>query len=206
MTASESRIEKIQAQFQALSSTAVSLNTASNELTRAVGVLDEALKKLNVGLTAWVSFRSADLEPYQYSEDQIGYAKVNGTWGIALQQTWGDESRDEHGGNGPWLFNDAPRDLRLDSVDKLSDLIAALSKRASETTEKLNRKTHEVHELARAIEGVADQPKGASPFRMPAAPVEPIVPGYQSPQTLKDLKDLRRGVKLSDIVTKKGDK
>lgn len=75
MSSSDSKIAKIQENFQALSTVASSLNTASDELTRVVGKLDEALKKLNVGLTVWVTFedRSDEQHPKDYDLDQIGY-------------------------------------------------------------------------------------------------------------------------------------
>src|SRR5215472_6474492 len=56
MASSDSKVEKIQTHFQVLSNAASQLNAASDELTRVIGVLDEALKKLNVGLTVWVTF------------------------------------------------------------------------------------------------------------------------------------------------------
>ena len=69
MTSSDSKIEKIQTHFKALSSVAPTLNAASDELTKAVAVLDENLKKLNVGLTAWVTFRSRAVHPSMRDEE-----------------------------------------------------------------------------------------------------------------------------------------
>src|SRR5713101_3022462 len=101
MTSSDSKIEKIQTHFQALASVATSLNTASDELTKVVGVLDEALKKLNIGLTVWLAFRHRAVEEWEYDDDEIGYAKVNGKWGIALRRIWGDNRADHYGDEGP---------------------------------------------------------------------------------------------------------
>jgi hypothetical protein len=90
----EPKFAKIQTNFKALSSVAGSLNAASDELTKAVSVLDEALKKLNVGLTVWVLLRSWAPDPGEYDEEQIGYCKVNAKWGISLRRIWGDNIRD----------------------------------------------------------------------------------------------------------------
>jgi uncharacterized phage infection (PIP) family protein YhgE len=57
MTAND-KIEKMQTHFQTLSQIATSLNSASDELTSNIATLSESLKKLNVGLTAWVVFRA----------------------------------------------------------------------------------------------------------------------------------------------------
>jgi hypothetical protein len=152
MTSSDSKIQKAQASFQALSSVASSLNKASNELAGVVSVLDEALKKLNVGLTVWVTVRSRSDEPQDYDDDQIGYDKINGKWGIALRHIWGNYDFDRHNQDGPWLFNDAPRELRLQCLEKIPELIDALNKEAVATTKKVYESTLIVRELTLAIE------------------------------------------------------
>jgi hypothetical protein len=160
------KIAKIQTSFQALSEIAPELNTASDELTIAVSYLDEALKKLNIGLAAWVAFQTRGYEdaPQAYDEDQIGYSKVNGVWGIALRHIWGDPGRDEYGHDGPWLFNDASREMRLQSIDKIPDVIEKLAKDALSTKKKIEAKTTEVRTLADAIGPIVSKAKGkASP-------------------------------------------
>ncbi len=163
MTSGEQKIAKIQTHFKALSEIASTLNTASDELTKTIAVLDEALKKLNVGLTVWVTFRSRDDErvPYVFDQDQIGYDKVNGVWGIALRRIWGDESNDQYNEDGPWAFNAASRELRLHSVDKIPEVIEALAKEAFNITKRIQEKTIEVRELAGAI-GSANEMKAKS--------------------------------------------
>jgi hypothetical protein len=150
MSSSESKIEKIQNSYQQLSAEAHSLNAVSDEFTKAVGVLDEAIKKLNVGLTVWVNFSSWKEGP-DYSADQIGYAKVNGTWGIALRSIAGSDFMERDEITGPWLFKDAPREFRLEAVEHIPKLIEALAKSAAQTREKLKAKTIEAQELAAAI-------------------------------------------------------
>jgi hypothetical protein len=160
MASNDSKFEKAQSDFQALSVVASSLNSASDELSRAVAVLDEALKKLNLGLTVWVIFESHSIEPWQFDDEQIGYSKVNGKWGIALQRVWGDTREGDFDEEGPWLFNEAPREMRLKSVDKIPKLIEALSKAAFEMTEKVKEKTRGVRELAGVIEQIASAGSG----------------------------------------------
>jgi len=161
MSPSESKAASVQTNFQTLSTVASSLNSASDELTRVIGTLDEALKKLNLGLTVWVIFedRSDEHDPSHYDADQIGYCKVNGKWGISLRHIWGNEVFDDHKEDGPWPFTEAPRELRIRSVDKIADLIEALNKEASATTKKIQEKTKEVGELALAIGKIANETK-----------------------------------------------
>jgi methyl-accepting chemotaxis protein len=162
MASSDSKIEKVQKNFAALSSVATELNTASNKLTEIVTVLDEALRKLNVGLSVWVTFRSRDDDsnPERYDNDQIGYCKIQGIWGIALRRIWGSQMWGDFNSDGPWLFNDASRDLRLRGVDKIPELIEALGKEASDFTNRLHKTTQEVHELAEVIVKMTSQQDG----------------------------------------------
>lgn len=165
MNSGNPKIAKVQTRFRELSNLATSLNAASDEFTKIVGTLDEALKKLNVGLTVWLSFRfrGDDNEPQIFDQDQIGYAKVSATWGIVLRRIWGDEERDIYHEDGPWLFKDAPRELRLAAADKIPELIEALAKAASTTTKEVLEKTQQVRELAAAIDEVSNAGATFSP-------------------------------------------
>lgn len=158
MTTTDSKIAKIQTHFQALSSLAPELNAASDDLTQAVALLDEALKKLNIGLPVWVAFRFG-AEPPLYHTEQIGYDKVGSKWGIALRCLWGNEDIDDHNEDGPWLFNEAPRDMRLYAVDKIPEVIELLGKAAFDTTKKIQEKAQEVRQFADAIENITKQAK-----------------------------------------------
>ena len=47
---------------------------------------DQALQKLNLGISAWVEFAVQHFEDGEFmSARSIGYAKVAGTWGIAIR-------------------------------------------------------------------------------------------------------------------------
>jgi len=173
----DSKTEKVQTHFQVLSKTASSLNIASDGLTQTVLILNDALKKLNIGLTVWVVVRAdcAEDEPYIYDHDEIGYCKVNGVWGIALQHVWGNASRDEEAKDGPWLFNDAPREMRLACVDKIPDLIEALSKEALKTTKRVQEKTNEVRAIAEVIQNIAASEQPLSRGTMTPASVQELI-------------------------------
>lgn len=52
---------------------------------------------------------------------------------------------------GPWLFNDAPREMRVYGVDKIPEVIETLCLEAAETTEMVWQKTQEIREFTNAI-------------------------------------------------------
>jgi hypothetical protein len=165
MTSGDQKIAKIQTHFKTLSEIASTLNTASDELTGSICVLDEALKKLNVGLTAWVTFRDRTVDEWRYDVDQIGYCKIDSKWGIALRRIWGDQDGGEFNETGPWPFNDGPRDMRIAAADKIPELIEALGKTAFDTTKKVQETAREVSALASAIEKIANGPGRTGPSK-----------------------------------------
>jgi hypothetical protein len=60
-----------------------------------------------------------------------------------------------------WLFNDAPRALRIESVEKLPDLFESLVKEADAATKQIKSKTQHAQQLVTALGEPGPQP-GAS--------------------------------------------
>jgi len=148
--------DRISASFQELADSSARLNSASDELAKAIRPIDAALKKLNLGVTAWHSYMGFDNpnENDYYWSRRIGYARVGRTWGLALSTVSGlyssdDEDREE------WLFNDAPRWMRVEAVDHIPDLLELLVKEANRVTANLQEKTEKAHELASTISGLS---------------------------------------------------
>ena len=50
------------------------------------------------------------------------------------------------------MFNDAPRELRVQAVKRIPDLLDRLSKDAVETTTRITEKAEEVRQFASAIQ------------------------------------------------------
>jgi len=161
MASSDSKLTTIQ-RISALASVAGSLNNASDELTKSVGVVDDALKRFNLGLVVWVMV-SRWADDFRHGEDQIGYCKLNGKWGLALRTSW--EDNNAFGGEpeeDAWHFNDAPREMRLKYVDRIPEVLEELTKKASEVTRRIQEKAKEARELAEAIRPVSNDTKPAT--------------------------------------------
>jgi hypothetical protein len=151
---------KVQTAYRQLSSAASDLNAISDELGKSIADLDVALKKLNLGVSVWVDLRgNEDPQDQSYWGDDLGYAKVGGKWGIALRNVvgnynWPDEQKIEE-----WLFNDAPRELRLAAIGKIPELLDKLNEKATEMAKKIKAKLTEAQEVAAAVKEAVGEPK-----------------------------------------------
>ncbi|SRR5258708_5022357 len=155
----DSLIKRVQFSYLQLSLVASDLNEVSDQLGKSVAELDAALKKLNLGISAWVSMRSDEYEDGTYVIDQIGYAKVEGKWGITLRTMNGHVNWPDQEQVDTWLFNDSPRSLRLSAIAHIPALLEALSKEATENTQKIKARLAEAQEVATAVKAAAEMPK-----------------------------------------------
>jgi hypothetical protein len=120
--------------FKELAQRAQAVNRLSDSLRTTIESVDDALRKLNLGITTWVSVHtehtsSGDIanafDGYQSLE--LGYAKVAGTWGIAVRHLSAPADDPANVTVVEWPFNDAPRVLRLDAIDGLAQLFQQLT-------------------------------------------------------------------------------
>ena len=154
--------ERIQGSYKQLSQAAISLNSASEELGKAVSILDAALKKLNLGISAWVHMcGNEDPSNGDWWSRNLGYTKVGDKWGIALKDCSGNYNWPEGDSEEIWLFNEGPRWMRTEAVGKIPDLLDALIKQAEDTTKKIKDKTAQAYELAVAMSKVAEEAQPA---------------------------------------------
>jgi len=148
--------ERVAASYKRLAASAATLSSASDELAKSISALDEALKRLNLGVPAWQEIHGSDNDGSgNFWSRDIGYAKIGGKWGIALRTTEGNHNAPEYDQIEEWLFNDAPRWLRIDAIDKIPDLIDKLIAAADETSIKIKQKTEKAQELAAALSQAA---------------------------------------------------
>jgi hypothetical protein len=145
-------LQRVQSSYQRLTSVASNLNAVSDELGRAISALDESLKKLNLGITCWHKFNGYEHESGSFWSKYIGYSKVGNKWGIALSKTSGhNDAPPEHITDEEWLFNDAPRELRLEAVEHIPAMIETLIKAGEEAVERVRVKTSEAQQLAEVL-------------------------------------------------------
>lgn len=142
--------------FKDLAASAARLNSNSDELGKAIRPIEAALKKLNLGIAAWYTYRGSDNPDSDgdYHCRRIGYAKVGGKWGLALSTESGNVNY-EAGNYDEWLFNDAPRLMRLEALDYVPELLAKLVEETNKIAEELQKKTETARELADTISALS---------------------------------------------------
>src|SRR5437016_12198523 len=103
-------LQRVQSSYQKLHSVAIDLNVASDQIGKLVGELDSAIKKLNLGITVWATVGSNEWADGSYRSHDIGYAKINGEWGIGLRIVNGNSNNPdpEQERTEEWHVNDAP--------------------------------------------------------------------------------------------------
>lgn len=161
---SASLADRVANSIKQLSSAAQDLNTVSGEMGQAIAAIDTVLQSLNIGVPTWTRIGGgSDEDGLGYWSRDLGYTKITNKWGIALRDVSGDNRYPEDEHCDSWLFNDAPRWLRIEGVAKIPDLIEALIKNTLETTKRIKTKTAEVNELATVIAQAARNEKGKTP-------------------------------------------
>lgn len=155
--------ESVSSSFRELSAAAGALNVVSDELGKAVSEIDDSLKKLNLGVTAWVQMQKwggAHERDLSYTIEELGYAKINSKWGIAVRVRSGDDEHPEYDESvEAWLFNDATRALRLRAIKKIPELLNKLSEEATKVTKELQVKLADAQAVAAAVQEAAREPK-----------------------------------------------
>ena len=161
MSVKSTSAEKIQNTYKQLSAAAKDLNAASDGLADAMLMLDESLQRLNLGISAWVAVSGNEDEDGTWWSRGIGYARIGSKWGIALRSASGNYAVPDQDSEEKWLFNEAPRWMRLESVGKIPDLLEALLRQAEDTSKKLKARTDETLAFVVAINSGTDESKSA---------------------------------------------
>jgi hypothetical protein len=159
-SSADPRSAKLKTSFLNLSKASRELNSASDTFGAAITSLDEAINELNPGVTAWVNISVSTPDedaPWVSFEERLGYDKTKGRWGLTLCTVSVDDEESSETTAGSWLFNDAPRNLRLRAIEHLPELIEALAKEASHTAKRVTEQADYALELAKSISAITTE-------------------------------------------------
>lgn len=149
----DSSVSRVRSSFRQLSSRATDLNTLSDRVGKVVARFDAEFSKLNIGIPAWVRFQewSSD-DGLRFTFEEVGYAKIGNKWGLSIRTVSGHEAADDYSEYQEWLFNDAPRLLRLKAIDKIPDLFETLVVEVDKATKAVDKKLIQLQDLATALD------------------------------------------------------
>src|SRR5712692_9516715 len=130
-----------------------SLNKSSDSLSEQILEVESALQRYGLGVSVWVMISSWEVEvPVIGAMDTnvtrmlcLGYGKYCGKWGLLVSQCDDDVVPSE--GNVSFL-REASRDVKLEAVGNLPDLLKALLKKATEVASEATAKAHVTREIA----------------------------------------------------------
>ncbi len=159
---------RVESSFTQLAHAAQLLNSASEELSKVIRNLDASMKRLALGVAAWVPV-SGTSDEIQYWTTELGYAKVDGKWGLTLREVTGfhPDSSDET--EQVWPYADAPRALRAEAVTKIPDLLDNLLQQTHDATNALKEKIDQASELSTLVSDLTpiSTPVEPQPFHRP---------------------------------------
>lgn len=143
---------EIKANLKQLETSAHALNKLSDELTKKVAEVEDAINRLNLGISAHVDIQ------YWGSEDglessawRLAYGKESGKWGFVIEYVSENLNWPDAGKHESWLFKDSPREKRIRAVEKIPELIGALVKKSNEVAEEIGRKVSYTQSIAATL-------------------------------------------------------
>ncbi len=141
---------KAEAALKQLASLSKSLNEASDQLNKQIAEIESALNSYKLGISAWVELkRERQQTPHgelTYADD-LGYAKHDGKWGLLVSSYCDIDPESVK----TTLLRDASREVRLAAIDKIPELLSALSQEASKVTDEALKKAASAKEIAAAL-------------------------------------------------------
>jgi hypothetical protein len=111
------------------------LNEESDRLTAEFARLDEALTRLNIGLSVHVKLRQESVPSWPGAT--LSYGRVDGHWGLYLSAV----------GQRAWKVTDAPRVLRIAGAEALPEFFQTLSTALNKELQDVNAAVNKAHVL-----------------------------------------------------------
>ena len=140
--------DTLDAALRSLSTASDQLNTNSNILNVAIGEVQAALQKFNLGVEARVEIASTGDKMYQ-KVYELGYGKgESGKW-VLLLVTYISEDPDTTWNEQALL--EAPRDWRIAAVDKIPVLIQKLVDQVNKSATEAATKAAKAKQIAASI-------------------------------------------------------
>jgi hypothetical protein len=154
----------VQDSFRELAKTAKQLNFASDALGKYVGEIEKALRALNLGVAGWVTIESfSDENGLSTLNRELGFDKIGKQWSIGLQSYVQPEWDSQWTHHEEWVFDEAPRAMRIKAIEHLPELIQELNKNAAAIAKSTAEKLPTANNLASQISSLVEAGEGKKP-------------------------------------------
>ena len=151
--------DRIQSTLKKLASVSQSLNQVSDEISSRIAEVEAALREYKLGVPAWIDLREwSEFVSDDYGINgvwlkrtrRLGYSKKDGRWGL-LTYISPEEATDSSELEEFVFLREAPRDVRLEAIDRLPDLLEELVKKAVETSELANKQAEKTKHIVAGL-------------------------------------------------------
>jgi len=144
----------VEATLSKLAYVSDSLNKSSDSLSGQILEVESALQRYGLGVSAWVMIWSWEVEvPVIGAMDTnvtrmlcLGYGKNCGKWGLLIS-----ECEDVPWEGNVSFLREESRDMKLEAVGKLPDLLKQLLKKATEVANEATAKADVTREIAASL-------------------------------------------------------
>ena len=130
-----------------LTKQAKELNEATKRLNEVAEDIEATLQKLNIGVSAFVSFSGRENDS---SSESLGYSKLGNRWGLVIRTYQYDGGGDCIGYEDSSFFS-VPRDTRINAIGQITELLKKLSSEAAALTERLNKNLSNAETVSKLI-------------------------------------------------------
>jgi len=146
--------DSVEATLSKLAYVSDSLNKSSDSLSGQILEVESALQRYGLGVSAWVMIWSWEVEvPVIGAMDTnvtrmlcLGYGKHLGKWGLLIS-----ECEDIPFEGNVSFLREASRDVKLEAVGKLPDLLKALLNKATEIATEATAKAYATGEIVASL-------------------------------------------------------
>jgi hypothetical protein len=122
--------------FSRLTKLSAQLNADSDSISEALKQIETKLGKLRLGIEEWIVLSKDKFEGDTITTD-LGYAKINGTWHLAIRDDINYVNTGSSEGDEPMALQQASRELRYEALKRMPVLIKALEDKAEQEVRKL---------------------------------------------------------------------
>lgn len=148
---------QIAAAFHTLTASAKRNKVVTDELSRHVSSVEQALARLNLCIGCWTLISESTIDGVEHERLYVGFQEFHHKWRILIKSATESDYKPEEPDETKWVFDSAPQFLRLRAIDKLADLIDGLAKTTDSTTDRLKKKLDAARDVASGIQAALTQ-------------------------------------------------